>query len=213
MGRARGSAGERGGPPVPAAQQHSDGGDEQGADKEGVQHYSERDGEAELLGFAAASGQAQDREGAGQDDPGGGDGAAGDADRAGEGGGQARLMVGFLADAGHDQDVVVLAQCHGEHEHQQGQHEDQPAAAAEVDEDDHGEAEGGQVGQAHSGGQVPGSDQAAQQQPEQDQDQRQDDRDHERERGVGGGVDVVGGGVLSGDAVFLGTGCAGHRRD
>jgi hypothetical protein len=90
-------------------------------------------------------------------------------------------VVGFLADAAHDQDVVVLAKRHGEHEHQQRQHEDEPVAAAqaEVDEDDHGEAEGGQVGQPDGQRQVPGGDQATQQQAEQDEDERQDDGDHD----------------------------------
>ena len=53
--------------------------------------------------------------------------------------------MSLLADPAHDQDVVVLTERHRENEQEQRQHEDQPVVTGQVDENDHGEAEGGQV--------------------------------------------------------------------
>src|SRR5438552_14170142 len=65
------------GPPVPATEEHRDGGYQQRADEERVQEDRERDGEAELAGLLRVARDRQDREGTGKDEAGGGDGAAG----------------------------------------------------------------------------------------------------------------------------------------
>ena len=49
-------------------------------------------------------------------------------------------VVGLLADPGHHQDVVVLAQRHDEDEHEEGQDEVDAVLAADDHEDQHGEA-------------------------------------------------------------------------
>ena len=76
---------------------------------------------------------------------------------------QCLFVVGFFADAAHHQDVVVFAQRHTEDEHQERQDEVQAALVAQVDEDDHGEAQCGQIRKADGGYQIPWRYQTAQQ--------------------------------------------------
>src|SRR5579859_98687 len=181
----RGGFGQSRGPPVPFAEQPCRGGYEQGADEEGVQHDGEGDGEAELACLGVVAGHCEHAEGAGKDQSCGGDRAAG----AGEGAGQGvtqRMRLGFFSYPAHQQDVVVLAESHGEDEQQDRDDEVDAGVPADVHEHDSREAECGQVGQADRGDQVQRGDQAAQQGGEQDCE----DQEHE----WGEGYQVVGGG-------------------
>ncbi len=54
-----------------------------------------------------------------------------------------RLRVRLFADAGHHQDVVVRAERHQKHEHQERQDELDAILAAQMHEDDRGQSEGG----------------------------------------------------------------------
>jgi hypothetical protein len=53
--------------------------------------------------------------------------------------------VSFLPDPGHDEDVVVLAEREQEDEEQEREQEGDAALPGEVDVDDGGQAEGGEV--------------------------------------------------------------------
>ena len=152
--------GQRGRPPVPPAQQHHHRGDEQGADEEGVEQDAGGQPEPDLLHLGVAGG-GQHPERTGQDEPGRGHGGAGGLDgpthRRPDG-----RVVGFLADPGHDQDVVVLAQGHDEDEHEEGEDEVDPVLSADDLEDEDGQPQRGQVGEPHADHQVQRRHQAAQ---------------------------------------------------
>ena len=114
----RWSGGEARRPPIPAAEPSHEGGDDEGAGDEGVDEDAGGDGEAEL--HEVLEGQQHERgEGVGEDEAGGGDDGAGArervAGRLSEGGATA-----FLADAGHEVDVVVDAEGVEEDEEEEG---------------------------------------------------------------------------------------------
>src|SRR6266496_6631083 len=138
--------------PVPAAEERDRRWDEQGPDEKGVHEDADRErGEDALVN--AASGlsphhQCENAEGAGEDEPGRGDGRAGELEGPGH-----RLPQwhpgGFLPDPGHDEDVVVLAEGQQEHEHEERDEVIEPAGTGRVLEEQHGQAERGQVADRH----------------------------------------------------------------
>ena len=112
----------------------------------------------------------------------------------------------------HHQDVVVLAQREQEDEHQERHEEHQAAAVADLDEDEHRQAQRRQVGDPDRDDQVQRRHQAAQHQREQDPDRQDRDGDDVLEVTVGDAADVVEGRCLAAERR---VGCAdrlAHRR-
>ena len=85
--------------------------------------------------------------------------------------------MGLLADSGHHQNVVVLAQGHDEDEHEEGKDEVDAVLSADHLEDQHGQPQRGQVGEANAHHQVEGCDQAAQHDGQQECEHDQHDGD------------------------------------
>lgn len=134
--------------------------------------------------------QGEDAEGAREHEPGRGDRRSGVFQGPGH-----RLPqqhpAGLLADPGHDQDVVVLAEGQQEHEHEERDQVIKPAGAGGVLEEQHGRAKCGQAADRHRGDEVDRGDEAA-------QDERKQDRDDDvLEVSVGGLAHVIGGGRLN----------------
>ena len=147
-------------PPVPPAEQHHHRGHQQGAHEEGVEQDPRGQPEPDLLHLGVA-GHGEHPEGAGQNEPGRGHRGAGGLDGPTDGRADGGV-VGLLADPGHDQDVVVLAQGHDEDEHEEGEDEVDPVLSADDHEDQDGQPERGEVGEAHAHHQVERRHQAAQ---------------------------------------------------
>jgi len=136
-------------PPVPPAEQHDRGRHQQGTDEEGVHQDAQREARADVTELGGSLLGAHD----GEDGEGPAEHKAGRADRgAGRGERMAhrvlqRKTLGLFPDPAHHQDVVVLPQRQQEDEHQEGQEEDEPAVAGDLDEQQDRQAERGQVGQ------------------------------------------------------------------
>jgi hypothetical protein len=94
-------------------------------------------------------------------------------------------MLGLFPDPRHDQDVVVLAERQQEHKQQERQDERQPRLPGGLDEDQHGQPEGREVGEHHREDQVERRDQRVHHQREQHRDDGDGDRDDGAQVAVG----------------------------
>ena len=136
-------------------------------------------------------------EGAGEDEAGGGDHGAG-ASECMVGGLREGGAAAFLADAGHEVDVVVDAEGTEENEEKEGHTLADAGVAEEEDEDGDGEAEGREVGEGDGGHEVEGRDGGAEEDGEDDADGEEDGREDDQCIAVAGCAGVGGlGGVAS----------------
>ena len=88
-----------------------------------------------------------------------------------------------------------------------------PPAAGRVLEEQHGQAERGQVAERDGGDEVERGDQAAHDEREQDRDDDDRDREDAQQVGVGGPAYVVAGRRFTGNAVGAGAGIVGDGGD
>ena len=171
-GRLRRRGGPRAGrPPGAIAQPVDDRRDQERADDEGVDQDPRGDGDTDLDQLLQRQ-QGERGEGAGQDQPGAGDDAAGVKRDAHPLTGAARRRL--LPRPGHQEDVVVDAQRDQEEEREQDQVEGD-AAAAELGEEEGAEPERGGEGEDDGGDQLERRDQRP-------QHRGQDQRDHEQDQ-------------------------------
>ena len=125
-----------------------------------------------------------------------------------------RHLPRFFPDPAHDQDVVVLAERHQEHEQQERQHEVEPGVAGRALEDQDRDAQRGEIAQDHGGHQVQGGDHAAQHEAEEQREQHGHDGQDLLEVAVGYAAHVVRSRRKSGDTTVDGPDAvlhAGHR--